>query len=159
LSVHSIEVFRGCRVTVRGPLGIPGTGYYSAELYQDVEGIEPAPGCARQPAFPDYSKLKPPSAIRSYRVSIRLDYRSHGPIHVTIRDNGHTLSPWQVYASYFLTGEFGLYARCVDGFSLTNFRGTSEAKPWRLDDQILMDPESAAVKGIRVVALDYGCRR
>src|ERR1700722_4873803 len=56
---HSFEVFRGCRVTVSGKLGIPGTGYYSAELYQEVTEIQPGADCVRQPAFPDYSKVKP----------------------------------------------------------------------------------------------------
>ena len=33
---RSLEVFRGCTASVTGQLGLPGTGYYSADLYLSV---------------------------------------------------------------------------------------------------------------------------
>lgn len=157
--VKPIEVFRGCGVTVHGTLGIPGTGYYSAEIYQNVDKIDSAPDCVRQPAFPDYSKTKPDPSIRSYHVSIRLDYEPTGHINVTARTGKRILTPWQVYANYFLTGLFAFYGTCADDYTLRGVHGTPEAKPWTLDNQVLMDPESAAAKHIHLITLDYTCRR
>ena len=154
----SIEVFRGCTVTVYGTLGIPGTGYYSAELYQNVDRIDPSPTCVRRHAFPDYSKVKPNPAIRNYRVSIRIDYLGDH-IAITARSGNRILKPWQAYASYMLTGDFGLYAYCADDFYVTHFTGTPEAKPWLIDTYLAIDPETAAQKHVTHLRLDYTCRR
>jgi len=100
-NAHSIETFRGCRVIVDGPLGIPGTGYYSADLYQDVEKINPEKGCVLEPPLPDFSKATPDKSVRSYQVSMRLDYSARGGhIDVTVKAGDHLLKPWQAYASY-----------------------------------------------------------
>jgi hypothetical protein len=157
-NAHAIEVFRGCRVTVHGPLGIPGTGYYSAALYQNADKIEPAKDCVLKPHLPDYSKAKPNPSIRSYRVAIRIDYLGDH-ITITARNGDRILTPWQAYASYQLTGEFGLYAFCADGFDLTHFAGTPEAKPWLIDTYLAMDPEGAAQKHVTHLRLDYTCHR
>ena len=159
-NAHEIEVFRGCRVTVHGPLGIPGTGYYSAELYQNADKIEPAKDCVLKPHLPDYSKAKVESSIRSYRVAMRINYQARGGhIVVTAESGGKTLTPWQAYASYWLTGSFGFYAQCADGFDLASFSGTPETKPWLIENQIAMDPETAATKHVTQLRLDYTCRR
>jgi hypothetical protein len=73
----SLEVFRGCTVTITGKLGLSGTLYYSAEIYQEVDSIKPAGDCKRQPAFPDFSKVRPDPAVRSYSVKLWFDY--YGP--------------------------------------------------------------------------------
>ena len=159
-NAYDIEVFRGCRVTVHGPLGIPGTGYYSAELYQNVDKIEPAKDCVLKPHLPDYSKAKPTPAVRSYRVSMQIDYQARGGhIVVTAQSGGRTLTPWQAYASYWFTGGYVFYALCADGFDLTHFTGTPETKPWLDDNKIDMDPETAAMKHVTQLHLDYTCRR
>lgn len=153
-----LDVLRGCRVTVQGPLGLSPTGYYSTDLYQTADKIEPGPGCVRQPAFPDYSKSKPDPSIRSYRVAVRIDYLGdHIPI--TARNGNRILTPWQAYANYQLTGGFGLYAFCADGFDVIHFTGTPEAKPWLIDTYLAMDPETAAQKHVTHLRLDYTCRR
>jgi hypothetical protein len=157
-NAHAIEVFRGCVVTVHGPLGIPGTGYYSAALYQNADKIEPAKGCVLKPHLPDYTKAKPSPAIRSYRVAIRIDYLGDH-IAISARTGNHILTPWQAYANYQLTGGFGFYAYCADGFDLTHFAGTPETKPWLIDNYIAMDPETAAQKHVTHLRLDYTCRR
>ncbi len=157
-NAYAIEVFRGCRVTVQGPLGIPGTGYYSAALYQNADKIEPEPDCVLQPHLPDYSKAKPSPSVRSYRVSMRIDYLGDR-ITITARSGDRILTPWQAYASYMLTGGYVFYANCADGFALTHFTGTPETKPWLDDNKIDMDPETAAEKHITHLRLDYTCRR
>ena len=159
-NAHALEVFRGCRVTVQGPLGIPGTGYYSAEVYQNVDKIVPDQDCLLKAQLADYSKARPDRSIRSYRVSMRLDYRARGgSIVINAQSGNRLLSPWQAYASYWLTGGYVLYAYCADGFDLTHFAGTPEAKPWLIDNYITMDPEGAAQKHVTQLRLDYTCRR
>jgi len=159
-NAQTIERYRGCNVTVEGPLGIPGTGYYSAEIYQNADKITPAATCVRQPPFPDYSNSKPAPSIRSYRVSMRIDYAARGGhIAITAESNGHALAPWQAYARYSLTGGYVFYAYCADGFDLTHFLGTRAAKPWLIDNEIAMDPESAASEHATQLRLDYTCRR
>jgi hypothetical protein len=159
-NAHLIETYRGCSVTVQGALGIPGTGYYSAELYQNVDKIDPALDCVRQPAFPDYSKAKPDPSVHNYRVSMHLDYSARGGhIVFTARSRNRLLIPWQAYANYWFTGGYVLYAYCTDGFEIGSFKGTPEAKPWLPDNSIAMDPESAAEKHITQLRLDYTCHR
>lgn len=154
-----LEVFRGCHVAVTGILGLPATGYYSAELYQDVDRIEPAAGCVRKARFPDYSKLKPAPAIRSYRVAMWFNYGSDGPLHATVTTGGRSLGPWQVYTSYFLTGEFAFYGYCADGFLMEHLAGTPAAKPWMVDNYFAMDPESAAEKNVHEIKVGFTCTR
>jgi len=157
-NAQAIEVFRSCRVTVQGPVGIPGTGYYSAALYQNVDKIVPEKDCVLKSHLPDYSKAKPNPSIRSYRVSIRIDYLGDH-ITITARSGDRILTPWQAYASYYLTGGFGLYAYCADGFGVVHFTGTPELKPWLIDSYIAADPEGAAQKHVTNLRLDYTCHR
>jgi hypothetical protein len=158
--VRTIQMLRGCRAIVSGTLGLPGTGYYSAELYEMVEAVKPDSGCVRQLPFPDYSKLKPSRSLRSYRVSIWFDYTTpDSPLHVSVRDGNRSISPWQPYASYWLTGDFQFYANCASGFGVTHFNGTPEAKPGITDNTISLDPETAALKHVNRIRLDFTCRR
>jgi hypothetical protein len=157
---RTIQTLRGCRASVHGALGLPETGYYSAEIYQKVDEIEPAHDCKKQPPFPDYSKLKPSRSLRVYRVSMWFDYGTpDSPLHVTISDGIHTLQPWQPYASYWLTGGFGLYVYCADEFAVSNFNATPEANPWLIDNQIALDPETAAEKRVHRIEINFTCRR
>jgi len=159
-NAQEIETYRGCKVTVQGPLGIPGTGYYSANLYQNVDKITPSPGCILKPPFPDYSKARPSPSIHSYRVYMRIDYATRGGHIVIAAQSGNKpLTPWQTYARYTLTGGYVFYAYCADGFEITHFTGTPAAKPWLIDKEIAMDPETAASRHINHLRLDYVCRR
>jgi hypothetical protein len=158
-TIPSLETTRGCRASVTGSLEIPDTTYYSAEIFQNVTKIEADPSCVRQPPFPDYSKLTPAPSIRSYRVTMLIYYEPQGPVKVTVRSGKRALEPWQAYASYWLNGGFGLYGRCAEGFRLNHMKGTPQAKPWILDDQVLIDPESAAEQKIRTVSVAFTCRR
>src|ERR1035437_1511589 len=110
---QALDVLRGCRVTTYGSLDLSSTGYYSTDFFQNIDKIEPSPGCVRQPAFPDYSKAKPSPSIHNYRVAIRIDYLGDH-ITITARAGDRVLTPWQADASYQLTGDFGLYAYCAD---------------------------------------------
>jgi len=69
-----VEVLRGCRVKSRGTLDFSSTAYYSLDMYQDVQVIEPVAECDRQLPFPDYSKSKPNKAIHAYRVDMYVNY-------------------------------------------------------------------------------------
>jgi hypothetical protein len=159
---RELERFRGCRVKSMGTLGIPGTGYYSAHLFQNVEKIEPEAGCVRQPAFPDCSKAKPKQGVRSYRVSMWFDYMApQGPVHATVMSGQQRLGPWQAYASYWLTGGFVFYAHCADDFTMSRLSGTRAAKPDAtvMENWAELDPETAADKGVRRIRLSFTCRR
>jgi len=157
-----LEQERGCRVWLTGPLGIPMTGYYSAEVYQVVSKLEPLPGCIKQPPLPDYSKLKPGASVRSYTVMMMVNYAGRGGrVSAIVRSGGRILSPWQVYASYTLTGAYAFYGNCADGFKLSHVTGSKEAYPdgETMDNMAMMDPEGAAAKGVRHVRLSYRCSR
>lgn len=159
-NARAIEVFRGCHVSVEGPMGIPGTGYYSADIYQNVDKIEPDRGCSKKDPLPDYSLAKPDRGVRSYHVSMKLDYSARGGhVFVTAVSGKRKLSPWQAYASYWLTGGYVFYGHCAEGYKMGRLSGTSEAKPWMMDDEAILDPESAAEKHIRWVTTDFTCRR
>jgi hypothetical protein len=154
------ETFRGCDVTTAGPLAIPTTGYYSAALYQDVEAIQPSPGCIEQRPFPDYSKARPLRGVRRYQVRMWFDYTApQGPAHATIRSSDGLLRPWQAYANYSLTGGFVFYASCAERFSLHHLTATPEANPSVTDNVAALDPETAAEKHIRRIQISYACRR
>jgi hypothetical protein len=91
---------------------------------------------------------------------MRINYQARGGhIVVTAESDGRILTPWQAYASYWLTGGYVFYAYCADGFDLTHFVGTPETKPWLVDNYIAMDPEGAAQKHVTRLRLDYTCRR
>ncbi len=133
---------------------MPSTGYYSLDLYQSVEQVEPVGRCERRPAFPDYSKVKPNRTIREYRVEMHVNYRpGDHPIIFRVSTGGKELQPWQAYASYWLTGGFVLYGKCAEGFVVSKVFGTREAKPSHFDnsrtpeDMAAFDPEAAAASG------------
>jgi hypothetical protein len=125
----SLETLRRCRVRTKGVLDIPGTGYYSLDLYQAVEEIEPVGECTKKPPFPNFSKAKPAKSIRSYRVEMTIDYeQGDHPIFFRVTSGGKELRPWQAYASYFLTGGFVLYGYCAKRFAVERVFGTPEAR-------------------------------
>ncbi len=161
-----LEVLRGCRVRSKGTVAFSATGYYSLDLNQDVEGIEPIGACAQQLRFPDYSKAKPDKSIREYRVDMHVEYGpGDHPIIFRASSAGKDLRPWQAYASYSLTGGFVLYGHCADGFVVDKVFGTPQAKPAHFDeprtsdDMAAFDPESAAASGTKDLHLGFTCVR
>lgn len=161
-----MEILRGCRVRSRGTLDFSPTGYYSLDVFQDLQSIESVGECERQPPFPDYSKAKPNGAIRTYRVDMRLDYGpADHPVVFRVTSAGKELRPWQAYASYNLTGGFVLYGLCGDGFMVDKVFGTPEARPGHLfdrgdpGDMATFDPEGAAAAGKKDLQLGYTCVR
>lgn len=162
-STH-IEIFRGCRVRSRGELDYRTTGYISLEMYQNLRAIEPIGKCERKAPFPDYSKAKPDSGIRAYRVDMIFNNKRDRPIPVRVTSAGKPLRPWQAYASYFLTGVFTLYGNCGEGFSVDKVFGTPEANPLHHDPEIednsaMFDLDSAAAAGKWYLQLGYTCVR
>jgi hypothetical protein len=161
-----LEVLRGCRVRSKGTIGFSTTGYYSLDLNQDVEEIEPIGTCAQQLPFPDYSKAKPDKSIREYRVDMHVNYEpGDHPIIFRASSAGKDLQPWQAYASYMLTGGFVLYGYCGKGFVVDKVFGTQQASPRHFteprssDDAAAFDPESAAASGKKDLHLGYTCVR
>ena len=154
----ALQVLRGCVVKSYGPIDIPGTGYYSLDLFQNSRKLTSVRSCIRLPPFPDYTKRRPEAYLRKYHVMMRLHYQTDGPLEVNVASGNRQLRPWQVYASYFLTGGFVYYAYCGKSFVAENPRGAAEGKPWVLDGYIAFDPESVP-KGIDPIFLEYDCRR
>jgi hypothetical protein len=126
-----------------------------------VDQIEPVGACARQSPFPAYSKAKPSSSIRGYKVDMYVNYRpGDHPIIFRASSAGRTLRPWQAYVSYSLTGGFVLYGHCGEGFVVDKVFGTPEARPSNFDDDMAaFDPESAAAAGKKDLHLGYTCVR
>jgi len=161
-----VEILRGCRVRSKGTIGFSTTGYYSLDVNQDVEDIEPIGTCDRQLPFPDYSHAKPDETVRKYRVDMYVNYEpGDHPIVFHVSSAGKDLQPWQAYASYMLTGGFVLYGHCAEGFVIDKVFGTPQAKPSHFDeprtpeDLAMFDPETAAASGKKRLNLGYTCVR
>lgn len=161
-----MEILRGCRVRSRGALNFSPTGYFSLNVYQDVQMIESVGKCERQSPFPDYSEAKPDKAVGAYRVDMRVDYEpGDHPVMVRVTSAGKELRPWQAYASYILTGGFVFYGFCADGYVIDKVFGSPEARPNHFDDlgssgdMAMFDPESAAAAGKKRLELGYTCAR
>jgi hypothetical protein len=157
------EILRNCRVRLRGKIDSSPTGYYSRAMYQDAQTVEPIGKCQRQAPFPDYSKAKPDSGVRAYRVNMIVDNRpGDHPIIFRVTSAGKQLRPWQAYAKYFLNGSDIFYGRCGQGFAVSEVFGTPGVPPGHFDpgdpdDQATFDlgNTAAAVKQ----QLSYTCVR
>jgi hypothetical protein len=162
----SLQLFRGCRVRSRGAIASSPTGYYSLDIYQDVEHIEPVGACVRQSPLAEFSGAKPDKTIHEYRVEMHVNYEpGDHPILFTVSSAGRDLRPWQAYASYTLTGGFVLYGQCGKGFVVDKVFGTPQANPSHFDeprtsgDMAMFDPESAAAAGKKDLHLGFTCVR
>ena len=157
---RELDSLRGCNVQITGPLNIPGTGYFSAELYVTRHEVTADPGCARQPLFPDFTGMFTARNLRRYQVLLSFDYLpGDHPARFVITTDKRRLVPWQVYASYDLTGEVVMYAHCGRGFEATSFRGATAAHPWLIDGSVALDPEAARAHHISHIELTYVCQR
>jgi hypothetical protein len=163
---RTFEQFRGCRIRSTGTIDFSHTGYYSADVFQDVAKVEPVGKCVMQPPFPDYSSAKPDKKVRAYTVDMHVDYRpGDHPVEFRVQSAGRELQPWQAYASYLFTGGFVLYGYCAEGFVIDKVYGTSAARPTHFDeprtpqDAADFDPESAAAAGKKDMHFGYTCIR
>ena len=134
--------------------------------HNNSDELEPVGECTRQLPFPDYSKARPDTAIRAYRVNMHINYvPGDHPIIFRVTSAGKELRPWQAFASYEMTGSFVLYGHCAEGFVVSRVFGTRSAKPSHFDepgsqsDMAAFDPESAAAAGIKDLHLGYTCVR
>ena len=156
---NSLAILRGCRVKSQGALIISARG----NIRQIVKEIEAVGPCVHKAPFPDFSNVKPDSAIREYRVEMHLN-GSH-PIHFRVSQAGKALRPWQAYASYFLTGGLLLYVSCANGFIVDKVFGTPEAKPADFEearsptDMAMFDLDRAAGLGKKDPDLGFTCVR
>ena len=90
----AIEVLRGCRVKASGAIDFSGTGYYSLEIYQDVEEIESIGTCETQLPFPDYSSVPPDRTVLKYRVDMHINYEpGDHPIAFRVSSGSRDLEP------------------------------------------------------------------
>jgi hypothetical protein len=156
-----LEILRGCRIKSQGVLRFRFTGYSSLDVYQNVEQIESVGNCERQVPFADSSGSKPDNSVREYRGEMHVN--GNRPIVFTVSEAGHSLRPWQVYASYFLTGGFLLYGRCGEGFVVDKVFGAPQANPAHFDegpnDRAMFDLDRAAVSGKEDLHLGFTCVR
>jgi hypothetical protein len=161
-----LQVLRGCRVRSKGALFFSPTGYYSLDTAQSVDEIVAIGDCMQQSPFPEEPKAKPDKRIRAYRVDMHVNYApGDHPVVFRISSAGKELHPWQVYASYILTGGFVLYGMCGDGFAVDKVFGTAQADPSHFDepgnpsDRAMFEPEGAAAVGVTDQHLSYTCVR
>ena len=161
-----LQTARGCYVTSSGQIGIALTGYYSLDLSQVFDKIQPDTGCAPKQPFPDFSHAEPDPLVRSYRVEMNINYHpGDHPVVFHVTSRGRPLTPWQAYASFDLTGGFVLYGNCAKGFEVDKVFGTKQASPSHFDeprtagDRAEYDPEGAAAAGVRDLKLVYICVR
>ena len=156
---NPLAILRGCRIKSQGALIFSARG----NIRQIVEQIEAVGRCVHKAPFPDFSNVKPDSAIREYRVEMHLN-GSH-TIHFRVSQPGKALRPWQAYASYLLTGGFLLYGSCADHFVVEKVFGTSQANPKHFEeargptDMAMFDLETAARLGKKDLDLGFTCVR
>jgi len=130
---------------------------------QIVEQIEAAGQCVHKPPFPDFSTIKPGSAIREYRVEMHVN--GNHPIRFRVSQAGRALRPWQAYASSVLTGGFILYGSCAEGFVVDKVFGAPEANPGHFEearsptDMAMFDLDRAAGLGKKDPDLGFTCIR
>ena len=156
---NPLAILRGCRVKSQGTLIFSARG----NIRQLVEQIEAIGRCLHKTPFPDFSNIKPDSAIREYRVEMHLN--GSNAIRFRVSRASKALLPWQAYTSYLLTGGFLLYGSCADGFIVDKVFGTPEAKPAHSEDergpadQAIFDLETAAELGRKNPDLGFTCVR
>ena len=156
---NALAILRGCRIKSKGVLIVSARG----NIRQIVEQVESVGRCVHKAPFPDFSNVKPDSAIREYRVEMHLN--GSRPIHFRVSQAGKALRPWQAYASYLLTGGYLLYGWCADGFIVDKVFGTPEANPGHSEearnptDQAVFDLDRAAGLGRKDPDLGFTCVR
>jgi hypothetical protein len=117
----------------------------------------------RRAPFPDFSRVKPDKSVHEYLVEMRVN--GSRPIVFTVSEAGHSLRPWQVYASYFLTGGFILYGMCAEGFVVDKISGAPDVNPQHFDeahgtnDMAAFDLDKAARFGKKDLHLGFTCVR
>jgi hypothetical protein len=152
-----LETLRGCKAKVTGPLDLAPTGYYSTDIFQNVDEAESDVSCIPQPPLPDFSRTKPNPAIHSYQAKLTVSSLGEGSIHGEARSNGRLLTPWQAYVHLFLTGGFVLYGSCADDLRLSHVSGTPAAHASQIDYQAAMGGDLE--KGIQSAAMTFTCTR
>lgn len=122
IGLKQVHRYRGCSVTITGRLFFPSTGYYSAGLAIDADKIKPDKDCKPHPVEPDLSSVPIPKSLKDYTVTIQVDYRNRH-IDVKVRPSAQNpilLTPWQAYASHYLTGsEDVIWFDCAKKFEVT----------------------------------------
>jgi hypothetical protein len=111
--------YRNCSVTITGRLFFPNAGS-ALSLAIDADKIQPDRDCKPHPVD-DLSKVPIPKTVRDYIVTIQVDYiNSHTDVKIRQSAQGTTLlTPWQAYASYYLTGgRTVIWFDCAEGFDV-----------------------------------------
>jgi hypothetical protein len=156
---NSLAILRGCLVKSQGALIFSARG----NIRQIVEQIEAVGRCVRKAPFPDFSNVKPDSAIREYRVDMHVN--GNHPIQFRVSQAGKALRPWQAYASYLLTGGYLLYGLCADDFVVDKVLGTPQANPAHYPgarvpgDMAGFDLDGAARLGKKDLDVGFTCVR
>lgn len=161
-----LDRIRGCRIVSTGTIDFSPTGYYTLDLFQDVESAHALGRCTQKPALPKPNDGMPDPAVRRYTVFMDVDYRpGDHPVVFHVRSGKRALHPSHAYADYMLTGGFVLYGMCGEGLVVDTVFGTRAARPSHLTeprgsgDMATYDPESAAQAGVTDLHLGYTCVR
>lgn len=162
-----LQELRGCRVRTTGLLGGAASGYYTLDINQTPDKIDPIGKCDLKMPFADYSSVRPDKEIRAYRVEMHINAGLRDlPIVVRASSAGKELRPWQAYASYFLTGGWVLYCKCGVGFVVDRVYGSREVGPTHFNDPRTPDdmatffpPWKPVVSGVKDLRLGYTCIR
>lgn len=162
-----LQGLRGCRVRSTGFLYGAASGYYTLDVNQTPDKIEPIGKCELKAPFANYSDAKPDKSISAYRVEMHINAGLRDlPILVRASSSGKVLRPWQAYASYFLTGGWVLYGSCGKGFVVDRVYGSRQAGPSHFDFPRTPDdkatffpPWKPVVSGEKDLHLGYTCIR
>ena len=128
---------RGCTVTATGKIYEGLTGYYSASLAIENPEITPDASCHPKPVEADPSKAEVPAALKGWRATIMINYRSKGHIEVKVHqiDDSSSLQPWQAYVHYSLNGGADvIWFGCRTGFQTTDISVSPSSELIALND-------------------------
>jgi len=114
-----VHRYRDCSVTITGRLFFPNAGFVLG-LAIDADKIQPDRDCRPHPVE-DLSKVPIPETVGGYIVIIQVDY-GNDHTDVKIRQSAQSatlLTPWQAYASYYLTGgRTVIWFDCAEEFDI-----------------------------------------
>jgi hypothetical protein len=119
-----VKALSGCKVTATGKIYEGLTGYYSAHFAIQNPEIKPDSLCRSSAVEPDLYAQPIAPGVNAWRATITVDYRGKGQINVnvqTLDKSPRTLTPWQPYVHYMLTGGADvIWFSCRAGFRMSD---------------------------------------
>ena len=156
----------GCSVRVEGALERSTTGYYTLDAFLDVRRIQPLAGCTRQPSYEEGKRQHPDPTVDNYNVELEFHYDQPGhPVDPRVTVGGTPLTPWQAYASYWISANRAIYGHCAEGYFIDAVYGPESAHPAHFGEKMdasdlaSFHPDSFLATGATDLSVGFTCHR